>query len=54
MKDRLEAFEAMLQEIVSQTEEEKRRMDELKRRGKEKTATYPVKSPFFYKGSRIL
>ena len=28
--DRLEAFEAMLREIVTQAEEEKRRMDELK------------------------
>ena len=38
--DRLEAFEAMLCEIVTQAEEEKRKMDELKKCGKEKTATY--------------
>ncbi len=49
MMDRLEAFEAMLQEIMLQAEEEKRRMDELKKCGKEKTATYRQ-----YMGNRLL
>ncbi len=47
--DRLEAFESMLREIVTQSEEEKRRMDELKKCGKEKTATYRQ-----YLGNRLL
>ena len=47
--DRLEAFEAMLREIVTQAEEEKRRMDELKKCGKEKSATYRQ-----YMGNRLL
>ena len=49
MMERLQAFEEMLQEILSQTEEEKRKMDELKRLGKEKTATYRQ-----YLGNRLL
>ncbi len=47
--DRLEAFEAMLREIVTQAKEEKRRMDELKKCGKEKSATYRQ-----YMGNRLL
>ncbi len=38
--DRLQAFEAMLQDIQEQYEKEKKAMDELKAKGREKTATY--------------
>ena len=38
--DRLQAFEAMLRDIQAQCEREKKKMDELKAKGKEKTATY--------------
>ncbi len=38
--DRLQAFEEMLRDVVTQAEFEKEKMDELKRQGKEKTATY--------------
>ena len=38
--DRLQAFEAMLHDIQEQYEKEKKAMDELKARGREKTATY--------------
>ena len=38
--DRLQAFEAMLSDIQAQCEQEKKAMDELKAKGKEKTATY--------------
>ena len=38
--DRLQAFERMLQDIQEQYEKEKKAMDELKAKGKEKSATY--------------
>ena len=47
--DRLQAFEAMLRDILSQFEKEKRAMDELKAKGKEKTATYRQ-----YMGNRLM
>ena len=47
--DRLQAFEAMLQDILEQYENEKKAMDELKAKGKEKTATYRQ-----YMGNRLL
>ena len=47
--DRLQAFEDMLSDILSQFEREKRAMDELKAKGKEKTATYRQ-----YMGNRLM
>ncbi len=47
--ERAEAFEKMLSDIVSQYEYEKAKMDELKARGKEKTATYKQ-----YMGNRMV
>lgn len=47
--ERTEAFEKMLSDIVSQYEYEKAKMDELKARGKEKTATYKQ-----YMGNRLV
>lgn len=47
--DRLQAFEDMLSDILSQFEKEKRAMDELKAKGKEKTATYRQ-----YMGNRLM
>ena len=47
--DRLQAFEMMLRDIVTRTEREKAEMDELKRQGKEKTATYRQ-----YMGNRLM
>ena len=38
--DRLEAFEKMLSDIQKQSAYEKEKMEELKTKGKEKTATY--------------
>ena len=38
--DRLQAFETMLHDIQEQYEKEKNAMDELKAKGKEKSATY--------------
>ena len=38
--DRLEAFERMLADIKKQTDEENRKMAELKAAGREKSATY--------------
>lgn len=38
--DRLQAFERMLHDIQEQYEKEKKAMDELKAKGKEKSATY--------------
>ena len=38
--DRLEAFEKMLAQIVSQAEHETAQMEKLKAAGKEKSATY--------------
>ena len=38
--ERLEAFEAMLSDIQSQADFEKRQMEKLKAAGKEKTVTY--------------
>jgi len=47
--DRLQAFEDMLSDILSQFEKEKRAMDELKAKGKEKTAAYRQ-----YMGNRLM
>ena len=47
--DRLQAFETMLQDIQEQYEKEKKAMDELKLKGREKTATYRQ-----YMGNRLL
>ena len=46
--ERLEAFEAMMKKILEQSESEKIMMDELKMRGKEKSATYRQ-----YMGNRL-
>lgn len=47
--DRLQAFEAMLRDIQAQCDREKKKMDELKAKGKEKTATYRQ-----YMGNRLM
>ena len=47
--ERLEAFEKMLEDMISRYEQEKKAMDELKARGKEKTAAYRQ-----YMGNRLL
>ena len=47
--DRLAAFESMLSDIQKQSEYEKMRMEELKAKGKEKSATYRQ-----YFGNRML
>ena len=47
--DRLNAFEAMLKDVLEQSETEKRKMEELKAKGKEKTATYRQ-----YMGNRLI
>ena len=47
--ERLEAFEAMMNQIVEQAELERAKMDELKSQGKEKSATYRQ-----YMGNRLL
>lgn len=47
--DRLQAFEDMLSDIIAQFEREKRAMDELKAKSKEKTATYRQ-----YMGNRLM
>ncbi|MBR6090067.1 MAG: hypothetical protein IKP86_09050 [Anaerolineaceae bacterium] len=49
--DRLEAFEKMLSDIVSQSEREYEQMKKLKAEGKEKTAAYRqyYGNHFFYK-----
>ena len=46
--ERLEAFEAMMKAVLEQSETEKKLMDELKRQGKEKSATYRQ-----YMGNRL-
>ena len=38
--NRLEAFEAMREEILNQAEAEQKKMDQLRAEGKEKSATY--------------
>ena len=38
--ERLEAFETMMKMVLEQSEAEKIRMDELKKQGREKSATY--------------
>ena len=38
--ERLEAFEAMMQTVLEQYGAEKEKMEELKRQGREKSATY--------------
>ena len=47
--DRLQAFEKMLLDIREQYEKENKAMDELKAKGKEKTATYRQ-----YMGNRLI
>lgn len=47
--ERLEAFEAMMKMVLEQSESEKFKMDELKKQGKEKSATYRQ-----YMGNRLL
>ena len=47
--DRLHAFEIMLNDIQKQYESEKKAMDELKVKGKEKSATYRQ-----YMGNRLM
>ncbi len=47
--ERLQAFEEMLKDILSQAEREKKAMDDLKAQGKEKTATYRQ-----YMGNRLV
>lgn len=47
--ERAEAFEKMLADILAQYEYEKKKMDELKSQGKEKTATYKQ-----YMGNRLI
>ena len=47
--DRLEMFETMLRDVLEQSETEKRKMEELKAKGKEKTATYRQ-----YMGNRLI
>lgn len=47
--DRLNAFETMLRDVLEQSETEKRKMEELKAQGKEKTATYRQ-----YMGNRLI
>ena len=46
--ERLEAFEAMMKRVLEQSESEKHRMEEMKRQGREKTATYRQ-----YMGNRL-
>ena len=38
--ERIEAFEAMLKAALEQSEAERRKMEELKAQGREKSATY--------------
>ena len=47
--ERLEAFEKMLEDMLSQYEQEKKAMDALKVQGKEKTAAYRQ-----YMGNRLM
>ena len=47
--DRLKAFEAMLRGVVRQAEAEQMKMDELKRQGREKSATCRQ-----YMGNRLM
>ena len=47
--DRLQAFEAMLRDVVTRAAEEKEKMDELKRQGRENSATYRQ-----YLGNRLM
>ena len=47
--ERLQAFEEMLRDVLSQYEREKQAMDQMKARGKEKTATYRQ-----YMGNRLM
>ena len=46
--ERLEAFEAMMKTVLERSESEKRAMDELKKQGREKSATYRQ-----YMGNRL-
>ena len=40
MMERIDAFEAMLKAALEQSEAERRKMEELKAQGKEKSSTY--------------
>lgn len=46
--DKVEAFEAMMRDVVTQAESEKKMMDELRAQGWEKSATYKQ-----YMGNRL-
>ena len=46
--DRLEAFEKMMQEVLERSAEENKKIEELRRQGKDKTATYRQ-----YMGNRL-
>ena len=47
--DRLEAFETMLRDVVTRSALEQEKRDELKRQGREKSATYRQ-----YMGNRLM
>jgi len=47
--ERIDAFEKMLRDVQSQSDVEKKALDELKTQGKEKTATYRQ-----YLGNRLV
>ena len=47
--ERLQAFETMLEDIVKKADEEQKIMEDLRRQGKEKTATYRQ-----YLGNRMM
>ncbi len=47
--ERLKAFEAMLEDIMKKADEEQKIMEDLRRQGKEKTATYRQ-----YLGNRLM
>ena len=47
--ERLQAFETMLEDIVKKADEEQKIMEDLRRQGKEKTATYRQ-----YLGNRLM
>ena len=47
--ERLQAFEAMLEDIVKKADEEQKIMEDLRRQRKEKTATYRQ-----YLGNRLM
>ncbi len=46
--DRLEAFEKMMREVLERSAEENKKIEELRKQGKDKTATYRQ-----YMGNRL-